>query len=59
MVGKKKWEVDKAMEVSELERSTLDPTTEAMEPRGEIAGGTLTINCKDKRESFLEARSSP
>ena len=46
-VKKKKWEADKVREVSDLEHSTLDPTTEAMEPRGELAGGTPTIDCED------------
>ena len=56
---KERWEIDKAREASELELSTLDPTSEAIEPGGELEWGPHTPNSEHKGDSFIEANSSP
>ena len=56
---KERWEIDKAREASELEPSTLDPTSEAIEPRGDLEWEPLTHNSEDKGDYFLENNSSP
>ena len=59
MDRKDRWEVDKVREASILEPSTLDTTTEAIEPGEELEWGTSTFNSTDKGESFPGVNSVP
>ena len=50
-VKKEKWKDNKAREVSDSEHSTLDSSTEATEPDGELERGTIMLDCADHQMS--------